>query len=308
MSKHRTGREIVLYVIPPISENCILDNCCVSPWEALNLSVEGRKEAPMWSKRLMRMVMVGTAVLVGGTSVAAQECQRPPAKVAVLGNLFPGGIGLSLFCDKAKAPACAVTFWCGSISTSSLLPDEDPVTWDVSVEPGSVFRYSHHWTSAPTSFFAALTNAGWSERFAHTGRKACVVRSNDPVEVFPYNISAAGMDSRVVYQRISPPEPYPCPSSNATLSGLTVSGEGTLRPSFNSDTTDYTFTTRATRVAFTPTAADSGATIRVNNTVVQSGAASGNLAVPWPRLPITVTAEDGTTTRTYYVTTTRFGP
>lgn len=263
----------------------------------------------MRSKRLMRMFMVGMAVLVWGTSVAAQECQRPPAKVAVLGNLSPGRTGLSLLCDKAKAPACAVTFWCGNISMSSLLPDEDPVTWDVSVEPGTVFEYTPAVEGLPpSSFLYALTNAGWSRRFAVVARRAaCVVRSNDPVEVFPY-LWNTGLEHRVVYKRISPPEPYPCLSSNAALSGLTVSGEGTLAPSFNSDTTEYTFTTRATKVSFTPTAADSGATIRVNNTVVQSGVASGNLAVPWPRLPITVTAEDGTTTRTYYVTTTRFGP
>lgn len=39
----------------------------------------------MYSKRLVRTVMVGMAVLVWSTSVAAQECSRPPAKVAVLG-------------------------------------------------------------------------------------------------------------------------------------------------------------------------------------------------------------------------------
>ena len=136
------------------------------------------------------------------------------------------------------------------------------------------------------------------------GTKACIVRSNDPVEVSAFDQSRTLM----VAQRISPPEPYPCLSSNAALSGLTVSGGGTLSPSFDSDTTEYTFTTRATKVTFTPTAADSGATIIINNAAVESGTASGDFAVPWPKLPITVTAEDGTTTRTYYVTTTRFGP
>ena len=87
-----------------------------------------------------------------------------------------------------------------------------------------------------------------------------------------------------------------------------MSEEGTLSPAFDSDTTEYRYTTRATRIAFTPTAADSGATIRVNTAAVESGTASGTFGVPWSRLPITVTAEDGTTTRTYYVTTSRFGP
>ena len=264
----------------------------------------------MQSKSLMRMFMVGMAVLVWGTSVAAQECQRPPAKVAALVGFVPKSTFTFLFCDKVKSPACAVTFWCGGSSHFSSIPSEDPITWDVSVEPGTVFTYKNdpsgdNDSPTPGSLMEAMTNAGWTKRFARIQRKVCVVRSNDPVEVFA-NQTKAG-HRMTVSQRISPPEPYPCPSSNATLSSLTVSGEGTLAPSFNSDTTVYTFTTRATSVSFTPTAADSGATIRVNTAVVQSGAASGNFVVPWSRLPITVTAEDGTTTRTYYVTTTRFG-
>lgn len=275
----------------------------------------------MWSKRLMRTVMAGMAVLVWSTSVAAQECSRPPAKVAVLGPqpfFSPTQAEVFLFCDKAKAPSCTVTFWCSGSSTSPSVADEDPVTWDVSVEPGRVYKYgragltydsqSRRWIQGPPppgSFYGAVTSAGWSEQYAQMSGKACVVRSNDPVEV--YARYQYGSTTRRVSQRISPPEPYPCLSSNAALSGLTVSGGGTLSPSFDSDTTEYTFTTRATTVTFTPTAADSGATISVNNGAVQSGTTSGSFAVPWTRLPITVTAEDGTTTRTYYVSTTRFG-
>lgn len=258
--------------------------------------------------KMMKMFMVGMAVLVWSTSVAAQECQRPPAKVAVLVGFVPRTTFTFLFCDKAKGPACAVTFWCGGSSHFSSIPSEDPITWDVSVEPGTVFTYKTDTSGGndsptPGSLMEAMTNAGWTKSFAQIQRKVCVVRSNDPVEVFA-NHNKVGYRI-TVSQRISPPEPYPCLSSNAALSGLTVSGEGTLAPSFDSDTTEYTFTTRATSVSFTPTAADSGATIRVNTAVVQSGAASGSFAVPWPRLPITVTAEDGTTTRTYYVSTTR---
>lgn len=274
----------------------------------------------MWSKRLMRTVMVGMVVLVWSTGVAAQECQRPPAKVAVLG---PAGYfslpytEVFLFCDKTRAPACSVTFWCGSVHSASGVPVEDPVTWDVSVEPGRVFKYtragvrldseSGRWVSTPTpgSFWEAITNAGEGDHWTY--ERACVVRSNDPVEVTANYRSSSGSTWRRLSQRISPPEPYPCLSSNAALSSLTVSGGGTLSPSFDSDTTVYTFTTRATTVTFTPTAADSGAIISVNNGAVQSGTGSGSFAVPWPRLPITVTAEDGTTTRTYYVTTTRSG-
>lgn len=264
----------------------------------------------MWSKRLMWTVVVGMAVLVLSTSVAAQECQRPPAKIATLMITGSGSPFVYLLCDKAKAPACGVTFWCtGRSNIRSSVPDEDPVTWDVSVEPGSMFFYSSTSAASPVrrrSLVEAMINAGWTQNYSTSRSKACVVRSNDPVEVIASQLS--GGTFRTMSYRISPPEPYPCPSSNAALSSLTVSGGGTLSPSFDSDTTEYTFTTRATTVAFTPTAADSGATIRVNNAAVQSGTASGSFSVPWRRLPITVTAEDGTTTRTYYVSTARFGP
>lgn len=267
----------------------------------------------MRSKRHTRMFMAGMAVLVWSTSVAAQECSRPPAKVATL-DASMSNFEVYLLCDKAKAPACTVTFWCAGDSEPAHggypgRSPQDPVTWDVGVEPGTVFkyvrgdaRYPGETGFASRSFAAAMDNAGW-ERVG--GVIMCVARSNDPVEViaqYSYRSSY-----RRLSQRISPPEPYPCLSSNAALSGLTVSGGGTLSPSFDSDTTVYTFTTRATTVTFTPTAADSGATISVNNGAVQSGTTSGSFAVPWTRLPITVTAEDGTTTRTYYVSTTRFG-
>ena len=249
----------------------------------------------MWSKRLTRTVMVGMAVLVWSTSVAAQECQRPPAKIAAL-VAKPANTFIYMFCDKVKTPACTVQFFCDNPGVK----DEDPVTWDESVEPGTLRPIGRN---GRNSFLQKLSRAGSGLSIPGPPgyTVACVVRSNDPVEVTARELS--GGEWRTVAYRISPPEPYPCPSSNAALSGLTVSGGGTLAPSFDSDTTEYTFTTRATRVAFTPTAADSEATIRVYNAAVQSGTASGNFGVPWTRLPITVTAEDGTTTRTYYVTT-----
>ena len=155
-------------------------------------------------------------------------------------------MNVTLFCDKVKAPACAVTFLCGRNASP-----EDPATWDMSVPPGKMFRY--RWHDAPGSFAAAIKDAGWSEKQTRMGPTVCVVRSNDPVEVYSLRNMLTGSFSFLpVSQRISPPEPYPCLSSNAALSSLTVSGGGTLSPSFDSDTTVYTFTTRATKVTLYP--------------------------------------------------------
>ena len=97
-------------------------------------------------------------------------------------------------------------------------------------------------------------------------------------------------------------------SSDASLAGLVLS-QGSLTPSFASATTSYAVTVANTVTALTvtPTAGSSTASIRINGSVVASGAASASLAlaVGGNTLSIVVTAEDGTTTRTYTLAVTR---
>ncbi len=59
----------------------------------------------------------------------------------------------------------------------------------------------------------------------------------------------------------------------------------------------------------TPTASDTNATIRVNGTIVASGTASANipLTVGSNTINVVVTAQDGSTTKTYTITVTRAG-
>jgi hypothetical protein len=103
------------------------------------------------------------------------------------------------------------------------------------------------------------------------------------------------------------------PSSNADLSNLGLSS-GTLNPAFASSTTSYTATVAnsVTSITVTPSMSDANATIqvRVNGgtyTTVASGSASGALALNVGGNPIDVkvTAQDGTTTKTYTVMVTR---
>ena len=98
------------------------------------------------------------------------------------------------------------------------------------------------------------------------------------------------------------------PSTNAALSGLTVS-DGTLSPVFGSGTLAYTASVpnATTSITLTPTVSDGTATIKVNTVTVLSGAASGSIALNAGTNTITtiVTAGDGTTTKTYTVTVTR---
>jgi hypothetical protein len=97
-------------------------------------------------------------------------------------------------------------------------------------------------------------------------------------------------------------------SANADLSALAVSA-GTLSPAFASGTIAYTASVNnaTTSITLTPTRAEANATITVNGTAVASGAASGNITLTVGANVITtiVTAQDGTTLKTYTLTVTR---
>lgn len=98
-------------------------------------------------------------------------------------------------------------------------------------------------------------------------------------------------------------------SSNADLANLQLS-VGTLTPVFSGSTNTYTASVdfTVTSLTVTPTVADTTATsLTVAGTAVASGTASSaiSLSVGTNLVPVSVTAEDGTTVNTYDVTVTR---
>ncbi|MFC4098082.1 cadherin-like beta sandwich domain-containing protein, partial [Paenibacillus xanthanilyticus] len=98
-------------------------------------------------------------------------------------------------------------------------------------------------------------------------------------------------------------------SSNADLGNLTISS-GTLTPGFASGTYNYDVAVgnAVASVNVTPSAAHSGATLTVNGTTVASGTASASIPLqigPNNTITIVVTAEDGTTKKTYAIQVTR---
>ncbi|MEO4001766.1 putative Ig domain-containing protein [Mesorhizobium sp. CAU 1732] len=97
-------------------------------------------------------------------------------------------------------------------------------------------------------------------------------------------------------------------STNAELAGL-LPGAGSLQPGFNAGTMSYTASVgnEVETITVTPTAADANAAITVNGLPITSGTASQpiTLSVGPNPVQIVVTAEDGTTIRTYTVTVTR---
>ena len=97
-------------------------------------------------------------------------------------------------------------------------------------------------------------------------------------------------------------------STDATLSTLSLS-TGSLSPTFVSATASYTasVTNSVSLITVTPTASNSGATIKINGLTVSSGNASSALSlnIGSNTLTIIVTAADGVTTKTYTTTVVR---
>jgi gliding motility-associated-like protein len=97
-------------------------------------------------------------------------------------------------------------------------------------------------------------------------------------------------------------------SSNANLADLAISS-GTLSPSFAGGSISYTASVgnAVTDIMVTPTTSDATATVTVNGTITPSGSASTNIPLTVGSNTITtiVTAQDGTTTKTYTIIVTR---
>lgn len=98
------------------------------------------------------------------------------------------------------------------------------------------------------------------------------------------------------------------PSNNANLANLTLS-TSTLNPSFAPATTNYTasVSSETSFITLTPTRAQGDATVKVNGVAVASGSPCGAIPLDSEITTITtvVTAQDGTTAKTYTVNVTR---
>jgi len=117
-----------------------------------------------------------------------------------------------------------------------------------------------------------------------------------------------GGSSQPVDEAVSLPPPPALPGVDASLSSLTIS-PGTLTPSFDPETEAYTASvgSEVASVDVAATPKDAAATLLLDGTALTAGAAGRQVAIAAGDNPIElmVTAEDGTTTRTYTVNVTR---
>jgi gliding motility-associated-like protein len=172
-------------------------------------------------------------------------------------------------------------------------------------------------SNGTTSYTASVTNATASIRVTPTATNATAtikvngvtVASGSASGVIPLNIGPNTITA-VVTETDASTTTYTLTvtrtgSANANLAGLAISS-GTLNPAFASGTTSYTASVGGgiMSITVTPTAGDAGATITVNGTAVSSGSASPAISLNPGNNVITtvVTAQDGTTTKTYTLT------
>ncbi|WP_168736003.1 cadherin-like beta sandwich domain-containing protein [Cohnella fermenti] len=208
--------------------------------------------------------------------------------------------------EPPYVPSSDATLSSLSVSAGTLSPafDADETTYHVDVANGieSV-------TVTPTvSDSKATVSVGGEAVDSGTasGAIALAVGANE-VEVV---VTAEDGTEKTYTVTVNRAEPPYVPSSDATLSGLSVSA-GTLSPVFDADETTYhvDVANGIESVTVTPTVSDGKATVSVGDEEVASGTASGaiDLAVGANEVEVVVTAEDGTE-MTYTITVNRAEP
>jgi len=165
-------------------------------------------------------------------------------------------------------------------------------------------------TSTAVSITPAAVDAG-----AQIKVNGTAVATGSPSAAIPLAVGANTINTIVTSQDGTTTKTYKVtvtratPSANAILSSLALNNGLTLTPSFSAGTARYTANAAnaVTSVNITPTVADATATVKVNGVAVASGSPSGNipLAVGSNVITTTVTAQNGTSIRTYTVTITR---
>ncbi len=158
-------------------------------------------------------------------------------------------------------------------------------------------------TSAVTDMEKMFQNA---VAFDHEIRGWDVSKVTNFTDMFNGATAFAAKYSTAPAFAITPTAAFFTPSSDATLSALTLS-QGSLSPSFTSGMAAYNagVINATSSITVTPTVNEANATVTVNGA---PAATPVNLTVGANAIPVVVTAHDGTTTRTYTVTVYRASP
>ncbi|WP_066316235.1 cadherin domain-containing protein [Bacillus sp. FJAT-29814] len=199
--------------------------------------------------------------------------------------------------------------------------DNDGISYPIkaSVIDNKPYVMMYKDTGGPSTFFAMVKDAGtWKKGTKEvtsqsmSGSPMELISEMDPAGNIMIVMEENGL--RNVKYLYGTSEDFglnfaPPLSSNANLSSLAVS-PGALVPGFSSGTTNYSVSVgyNVPSIIVTPTAADSTATITVNNQSVPSGVGRDvTLQTGHNLIPVKVTAQDGTV-KTYTITVQKAAP
>jgi len=259
----------------------------------------------------------GTTSITGGTGNLATGTTYIPSPA----DISAGSVSLTY---TTNDPTGA----CPAAQSSMLLTLNNCSDANLTVLTISSGTLAPTFASATTAYTASVANATTSVTVTPTkssanatiqarvnGGSYASVISGSASSALSLNVGSNTIDVKVTAQDGTTIKTYTitvtrAQSSNADLSALILSS-GTLAPTFAAATTSYTasVTNATASITVTPTKADANASITVNGTPVNSGSTSGFIAltIGTNTITIVVTAQDGTTTKTYTVTVTRAG-
>jgi hypothetical protein len=214
--------------------------------------------------------------------------------------------------DLSTTKTYTLTVTRGAASTNADLSDLVPSdgTLDPVFDSGTI-AYTATVPFATSSMTVTPTAAGTGATITVNSNP---VASGSPSDAIALSVGANVISTEVTAEDGSTTKTYTltvtreAASTNADLSGL-VPSDGTLDPVFDSGTIAYAATVKfsISSLTVTPTTADANATITVNGNAVPSGSPSDAIALSVGANVISteVTAEDGSTTKTYTLTVTR---
>lgn len=211
--------------------------------------------------------------------------------------------------------------WSGAAFAAPVITSISPDSRLLSEETASIYIYGTGFTGAWDNTDVSVSVGGQPAGFAYvTNASEMGAFFSAPATTGAVDITVTtpdGISNAVQFTWLPDPPP---PSSDAALSGLTISA-GTFQSAFNPGelggaangagcnvTYQVDVPYSVDGISVTPTANDSGASIKVNGTPVDSGSASGTTSLGEAAninvAKIVVTAEDGTT-KTYCLTVNR---
>jgi len=272
---------------------------------ALSVSMNGYGSGKVTSPPVIDCGTQCLSTFYAGKSVTLTAT---PATLPSPGSSFGGWTGA---CTGSN-PVCVLTMNAPQAVTARFV-SLDATLSNLTVSAGTLvpaFTKGHlSYSDAVTSDVASLTVTPTTTNVGATvSVNSLPVASGTPSGAISLNVGATPIPVVVTAEDGTTARTYTItvirPSSNADLANLTLSA-GTLAPPFAGGVLAYTadVITAGNTITVTPTVADAGATVKVNGASVLSATASPpmSLVVGANPIPVVVTAQDGTTTKSYVV-------